>query len=385
MSDSGPRILIVAGEASGDLHGGSLVRALRETLPGSRFFGMGGNRMRDAGVETLFDIDRMGAVGVFEFLGDFAHYLKVYRTLVDEIVSKKYSAAILIDYPTLNLRLARHCRQQGCPVYFVISPQIWAWRKGRIRHIRRDVTRMYVVLPFEESIYRQAGVDVEFVGHPFVDHVFPSMTREESRKAFGLDSQKPIVGILPGSRQNEIRSLLGPLLDAARAIREQIPDCQFILPVAETLDPAPIRALVESAALGVRVVTGRSYDVMNSCDCLMVASGSATLEAGVLGCPMVIVYKFNILTYILAKLLVRIENFGLVNIVAGERVAPELLQGEVTGNRVAREVLSILQDPVRREHIASRLGRLRESLGEPGVMTRVARSIAQNLERRADP
>ncbi|MEO2044034.1 MAG: lipid-A-disaccharide synthase, partial [Nitrospinaceae bacterium] len=228
MNDKPYRYLVVAGEASGDLHGSNLISALKVLQPLARFSGMGGSRMREAGVETLFGIERMGTVGVIEVLNEFDHYYKVYRTLMKEIASRKYDAVILIDYPTLNLRLAKQGRRFDCPVLFFISPQIWAWRKGRIKDIRESVRKMFVILPFEEKLYLDAGVDAEFLGHPFIDMVHPSRSREESKMKYSLEPGIKTIGILPGSRMNEINSLLGVMVEAAERIRNELGPCQFL-------------------------------------------------------------------------------------------------------------------------------------------------------------
>ena len=380
MSDKSYRFLIVAGEASGDLHGSGLVHALKVIYPSCRFSGLGGKRMREEGVETFFDIDRMGAVGFVEVLSDLFHYWNVYRVLAGEISSGKYDAVILIDYPTLNLRLARQCRKHGCRVFFFISPQVWAWRKGRIKDIRRTVDKMFVLFPFEEEMYNKEGVSAEFLGHPFVETVRPTMPREEAIQEFSLDPERKTIGLLPGSRNNEIQFLLDLMIDSAGEIRKEIKDSQFILPVADTLDPEIIRRRLKSNPLDIRVVTGKSYDVMNCCDYLIVASGSATLEAGLMGCPMVIVYRLKWITYWLARLLLNTKVYGLVNVVAGEKVVPELIQSKATAKNVANEALKVLNDPKKHGILRSRLLQVRGSLGEPGVMDRVAGRIFKVLQ-----
>ena len=380
MSDKSYRFLIVAGEASGDLHGSGLVHALKVTHPSCRFSGLGGKRMREEGVETFFDIDRMGAVGFVEVLSDLSHYWNVYRVLAGEISSGKYDAVILIDYPTLNLRLARQCRKHGCRVFFFISPQVWAWRKGRIKNIRRTVDKMFVLFPFEEEMYNKEGVSAEFLGHPFVETVRPTMSREEAIQEFSLDPERKTIGLLPGSRNNEIQFLLDLMIDSAGEIRKEIKDSQFILPVADTLDPEIIRKRLKSNPFDIRVVTGKSYDVMNCCDYLIIASGSATLEAGLIGCPMVIVYRLKWITYWLARLLLNTKVYGLVNVVAGEKVVPELIQSKATAKNVANEALKVLNDPKKHGILRSRLLQVRGSLGEPGVMDRVAGRIFKILQ-----
>ncbi len=380
MSEKSYKILIIAGEASGDLHGSELVESLKFLHPNCRFFGVGGKKMRQAGVQTFFDIERMGTVGVIEILGELPHFINIYRTLAKEIATGGYDAAILVDYPTLNLRLAKLCKRAGCPVFYFISPQIWAWRKGRIKEIRQTVSRMFVVLPFEEVLYKEAGVDAEFLGHPFADVVRPSMEKDEALNEFGVDPGKKVIGLLPGSRKNEVQSLLTVMLAAAKEIQKELADCQFLLPVADSIDPDLIRQQLKGSPLNVRLVNGKAYDVMNCSDFLIIASGSATLEAGILGCPMVIVYKLNPLTYWLSQILVNVKMFGLVNIVAEELVVPELLQGQVTAENIAKEALVVLKDPEKQQAIRSRLLKIKTSLGEPGVLGRVALSISRYLD-----
>ena len=381
MNKEEPHFLIIAGEASGDLHGAKLVQALLDAYPKARFTGMGGGRMRDAGVNTLFGIERMGAVGFVEIFSDFGHYFGVYRALVKEIASLKYTAVILIDSPTLNLRLAKHSRKHSCPVYYFISPQVWAWRKGRIEDIRKSVHKMFVILPFEEKMYQEAGVDAEFLGHPFIDVVHPTRTRGDSLEKFALDSHKKTVGLLPGSRMNEITSLLDEILLAAEKIKKEMGECQFLLPVADTIDPVLIQQKLGSNPLGIKILTGETYNVMNTCDALIIASGSATLEAGIIGCPMVIIYKLNPLTYWLALMLINTPYYGLVNIVAGESVVPELIQSKANAENIAAEILKLLKNPEYCQEVRARLLLVRKNLGRPGVMKAVAASMVDSLSK----
>jgi len=381
MNKEEPHFLIVAGEASGDLHGAKLVQALLDVYPKARFTGMGGERMRGAGVQTLFGIERMGAVGFVEIFSDFGHYFGVYRGLVKEIASLKYTAVILIDSPTLNLRLAKHSRKHSCPVYYFISPQVWAWRKGRIEDIRKSVHKMFVILPFEEKIYQEAGIDAEFLGHPFIDVVHPTRTRGDSLEKFVLDSHKKIVGLLPGSRMNEINSLLDEILLAAEKVKKEMGECQFLLPVADTIDPVLIHQKLGSNPLDIKILKGETYNVMDICDALIIASGSATLEAGIMGCPMVIIYKLNPLTYWLALMLINTPYYGLINIVAGESVVPELIQSKANAENIASETLKFLKNPEYCQEIQNRLLLVRNKLGRPGVMKAVAASIVDSLSK----
>ena len=381
MNKEEPHFLIIAGEASGDLHGAKLVQALLDVYPKARFTGMGGEHMRDAGVNTLFGIERMGAVGFVEIFSDFGHYFGVYRALVKEIASLKYTAVILIDSPTLNLRLAKHSRKHSCPVYYFISPQVWAWRKSRIEDIRKSVHKMFVILPFEEKMYQEAGVDAEFLGHPFIDVVHPTRTRGDSLEKFALDSHKKTVGLLPGSRMNEITSLLDEILLAAEKIKKEMGECQFLLPVADTIDPVLIRKKLGSNPLDIKILKGETYNVMNTCDALIIASGSATLEAGIIGCPMVIIYKLNPLTYWLALMLINTPYYGLVNIVAGESVVPELIQSKANAENIAKEILKLLKNPEYCQEVQNRLLLVRKNLGSPGVMKAVAASMVDSLSK----
>ena len=381
MNKEEPHFLIIAGEASGDLHGAKLVQALLDVYPNARFTGMGGGRMRDAGVNTLFGIERMGAVGLVEIFSDLGHYFGVYRALMKEIASLKYTAVILIDSPTLNLRLAKHSRKHSCPVYYFISPQVWAWRKGRIEDIRKSVHKMFVILPFEEKMYQEAGVDAEFLGHPFIDVVHPTRTRGDSLEKFALDSHKKTVGLLPGSRMNEITSLLDEILLAAEKIKKEMGECQFLLPVADTIDPVLIQQKLGSNPLGIKILTGETYNVMNTCDALIIASGSATLEAGIIGCPMVIIYKLSPLTYWLALMLINTPYYGLINIVAGESVVPELIQSKANAENIAAEILKFLKNPEYCHEVQNRLLLVRKNLGRPGVMKAVAASMVDSLSK----
>ncbi len=373
------RVLIVAGEASGDLHGGHLVQALRKRSPGVEYEGVGGKNMRDAGVRTLFDIDRMGGMGLFEFFGTLWHHLQVFRRLSAKIRQGHYHAAILINYPVFNLKLAKVCRQAGCPALFYIGPQIWASRSGRIHAIRENVTKMYVILPFEEQIYKEANVPVEFFGHPFIDLARPQKSREEFLKELDLDPEIKTVGLMPGSRMSEVNYLFDDMVKAARIIREKLGACQFLLPVAPTIDPETLRQKLQDNPLNIKILSGDNYEVMNASDYLILASGSATLEAGLLGCPMVIIYKVHPLTYFIAMFFTHITHFGLVNIVAGEGVVPELLNEQVAPERIADEALQVLENPERMQAIRSRLDEVRQSLGAPNVIQRIAQNMIETM------
>jgi len=335
--------------------------------------------MQEAGVSTLYDISRMGGMGLFEFINGLWHHIEIYRKLSREIAKGKYRAAILINYPFFNLKLAKVCKQWDCPALFYISPQVWASRKGRVNTIRETVSKMYVILPFEEAIFREARVDVEYLGHPFIDIVQPQVSREEALQEFGLDPAVKTVGLLPGSRMSEINYLLDDMVGAARIIQKELGQCQFLLPVADSIDPELIRQRLGDNPLDIKVLTGRNYDVMNCSDALIMASGSSTLEAGLFTIPMVIIYKVHPLTYFIARFFTDITRFGLVNIVAEEEVVPELLNEQVTPERIAAEILKVLKDPEQDRAVKQRLQKVRESLGAPGVVARIARNMANSM------
>lgn len=379
MASKSNRVLIFAGEASGDLHGGGLVRTFKETHPDIEFEGVGGQSMKAAGVRLLSGIKGLNAVGFVELLGTLFRHLALFFDLRRRIARGDYRAAILINYPAFNLILASACKRFGCPVLFYIGPQIWASRPGRIHRIKKYVSKMYVVLPFEEPIYQKAGVPVAFLGHPFVDLVKPRQSLEETRAELKLEPGVPVVGLLPGSRKNEIRYLLDDMMKAAVLIKKEIGECRFLLPIADTLDEADIRRRVESFPVEVSLVPGKNYEVMQSSDFLILASGSATLEAAMFTCPQVIVYRVNPVSYALLSWLVKIKWFGLVNIVAEEEVATELLNEQVTPERLAHEALQVLKNPMRKEKIRNRLAVVRNSLGAPGVVGRVAADMAREM------
>lgn len=383
MSEKPLRLLMVAGEASGDLHGGNLARELRQWIPNLVMEGAGGDKMRQAGVSTRFDINQMSAVGIFELIGSLYQHWKIYKTFASSISQKKYDAAILVNYPGLNLRLARKCKEEGCPVFFFISPQVWVWERGRIKTIRETATKMYVLLPFEEKIYQDAGVDVEYHGHPFIDIVPPEKSREEVVKGLGLDPGLKTIGLLPGSRRMEVDKLLGDMLEASAIIKKELPECQFVIPVADNIDLEWIQEKLGSNPLAIKVVTQKNYDVMYCSDFLIMASGSATLEAGVMACPMVIIYKVNPLTYNLFRPFINLKYFGLVNIVAGKKIVPELLNSEANPGNIALQALLVLNDPERYKSVKADLLEARKSLGNPGVVQRIAKSISITLNNLA--
>jgi len=375
--------MIVAGEASGDLHAANLVRALKRRQPGLRFSGIGGAEMRSAHVETHYDIDRLAAVGLFEVFGRLPWYRRVFADLAGRVRRERPNALILVDFPDFNLRLVRKAKRWGVPAIYFIGPQVWAWRKGRLKTIRKCVDKMLVVLPFEEAFYRQAGVDAEYVGHPLTSHVKTSLTRAQARAAFGLDPARPTVGLLPGSRRREVRVMFPIMLEAARKLREERPGMQFILPLAPSVERSQVEDLVERSGLGVAVADSGKYDAMSCADFLVAVSGTITLEAGLLQIPMLIIYRGDTPSYLLFALGHRVPLIGLVNVIAGKAVVPELRQFQVTPANIVKATLAVLDDPVRYRRTQEELGKVADALGRENASERAAECILAHLARTA--
>lgn len=364
--------MIVAGEASGDLHGSNLVREALRLDPSLSFFGIGGRRMREAGVETLVDASEMAVVGLVEVLAHFGVISRAFTAMRRILRNDPPDLLILIDYPDFNLMLAKVARRAGVKVLYYISPQVWAWRVGRVKKIARLVDRMAVVFPFEVPFYEKARVPVTFVGHPLADTVRPTMGRTEAIASFGLDPGKRTVGLFPGSRRGEIARLFPVILETAAELGKRYPDLQFILPLASSLTDADIGPQLAASGLGVTVARDKVYDVMQVCDAIVTVSGTVTLEIALMGVPMVIIYKVSPLTYMVGMRLIRVDHIGICNIVAGERVVPELTQHDATAARIAAEIGRYLDDGAYARSVRGKLALVKEKLGAGGCSERVA-------------
>lgn len=373
-------VIIVAGEASGDLHGASLVREIKKIHPKVAFGGIGGRALRSAGVDVWFDSKDLAVVGIFEVIVSLAKILQAFTYLRHFLKTHKPDLLILIDYPDFNLPLAKVAKKYGIPVMYYISPQVWAWRKGRVRNIARFVDKMVVIFPFEVAFYRTYNVDVEFVGHPLLDIVRPISLKEETRRRLGLREDKTTIALLPGSRGSEIRRMLPSMLGAAKILKEALPDVQFILSIAPTLGRPDIEPLIPSHVKDLKVTDSYIYDVMNACDLIITASGTATVEAAIMNTPMVVIYKVSPLSYFIARRLVKVNHIGMVNLIAGERVVPELIQDEATPDRIATECLKILGDELVANSIKEKLKRVKDRLGAGGA-SRKAALVAYRLLR----
>ncbi|MBT0665551.1 lipid-A-disaccharide synthase [Geobacter pelophilus] len=373
--------MIVSGEASGEMYGARLVEEARRINPGLSFFGMGGQRMREAGVDILVDAADMAVVGLIEVIAHFGVIRRAYATLRNILREDPPQLLILIDYPDFNLLLARVAKKAGVKVLYYISPQVWAWRAGRVHKIARLVDHMAVVFPFEVPFYEKAGLAVTFVGHPLVDMVKPAMGKTAACSSCGLDPLRPVVGLFPGSRKGEVKRLFPVILETARLLRERFPDLQFVLPMASSLTMDDLQPQIAASGLAVTVVDGRVHDVIQACDVIVTVSGTVTMEIALLGVPMVIIYKVSPLTYAIGTKLIRVDHIGICNIVSGERVVPELTQHDAVPEKIAAELGKMLIDRDYSESIREKLHRVRSLLGESGASQRVARLAVDMLEQ----
>ena len=370
-------MVIVAGEASGDLHGSNLVKAMKSLDPETIFWGIGGREMERAGVKILLSSSDMAVVGLTEVLSKLQTIVQASRKLKSIIKDKHPDLLILIDYPDFNIHIAGIAKRFQVPVLYYISPQVWAWRKGRVRKIARRVDRMAVILPFEEELYRRRGMKVDYVGHPLLDAFEYRKTGHES--SFSVQ-RYPVLGLLPGSRKEEIRNLLPVMVEAAGLLGRRYSGIRCVLPLAPTIEPEFVETFIRNSPVETKVIQGDVHEVLSSCDVALVASGTATLDTAIMGVPMAIAYKVSLISYWIGKMVIKVPHIGLVNLVAGEDVVPEIIQHEVTAERLAHEVETILEDREFRLKMKEKLRRVKESLGRGGASERTA-EIALEMMR----
>ncbi|MBI3651762.1 MAG: lipid-A-disaccharide synthase [Acidobacteria bacterium] len=417
--------MVVAGEASGDKHGAALARSLKQLYPETLFdfFGAGGEEMRLAGVETLVDAKDVAIIGIPEIIGALGKFYSAYKKLIAAANERKPDAVVLIDWPDFNMRVAKKLRKQGFKIIYYISPQVWAWRRYRVKALRRDVDKMLVILPFEEEFYRAENIDVEYIGHPLANAVHLTTTRAAFAAQYQLDATRLWIALLPGSRHKEIHYHLPAMLDAAA--RLQNADCgvrsadspslqndkspiakeqatetlkdsesphsalrtpqsenphsairtpQFILPLASTISRQQVEATIEASGVNVKIIERDTYNAMGVADFAIVASGTATVETALADTPMVIVYRGSEVNWRLIRPLIHLDTFGMVNLIAGRRIVPELMQHDVTGEKIAAEVKAILNNQ-------ERLKKMREDLRE--VQLKLKAGGANGAERAA--
>jgi lipid-A-disaccharide synthase len=367
----GKQIMLVVGEASGDTLGAHLVKALLKRDPTLRIFGVAGEHLQRTHFEVLFSVAKLTGMGVVELLGNLKNIWRAYHLLKSTLRERKPDLLVLIDFPEFNLRLAKIARRLGIPVLYYVSPQVWAWRRGRVRQIAERVDRIAVIFPFEVPFYESYGIKVVFVGHPLLEVVQASAGRETALSRLGLDPRKPTVALLPGSRRKELWYHLPVLLQAAVRLRRER-DVQFICVKAGTIDRAELEEIFARSPLRVPIAEKDRYDAINAADLVWTASGTATLESALLLKPMIIVYRLSSISYFLARLLVSVQYIGIINIIAGEKIAPELVQSDLRPDRVVEESRAILDNRQVREAIIQKLIRLKDKLGAPGAANRVA-------------
>ena len=366
MSES-HRIFISAGEASGDLYGSLLIEALRGRLGGGEFFGCGGDRMRAAGCRTLVDARELAMVGIVEVLPGLPRAWRALQLLKSSVQKDPPALAILIDFPDFNLRLAKELKRLGVPVVYFVAPQVWAWRPGRLKALRRSVDRLLCIFPFEQEFFRAGGVSAEFVGHPLATRVAPTLSGEQFRTRFGLPETAPLIALLPGSRRREIELNLPPLIETARILLagSASGDYCFLVPAASTVGSEWLRGQTRDSGLTLHVVEDHTYDVLGHSAAAVVASGTATIETALLGTPMVVVYRVSRATWWLGRDLVNTQFFSMVNLVAGQRIVSEFIQDEFQPEAVARDVRLLLESPLLRDRMRQQFRDIAEKLRGP--------------------
>lgn len=373
------RVMIVAGEPSGDLHGGRLVAELRKLRPDLEVFGVGGDRMEGAGMELVYHVRDFSFMGFWEVAGHLPFVRRAMMRLEGLLSERKPDAVVLIDYPGFNLRFGAKAKRAGVKVAYFISPQVWAWGKGRVRKIRRIVDRMLCILPFEENFYRRLGVPAVYVGNPLLDEARPRLSKETFCRQQGLSASQALVGLLPGSRRQEIENILPAMLGACRMLSEKQPSAQFALNLAPGSSEETVAAMARDSGVKLAVTAGQSYELMAHSDLVLAASGTATLECGIIGTPMIIVYRTSLISYLLGRMLIKVPYIGLVNLVAGKKVAPEFIQHEARPGAIFLMAQMLLAEGRPRQAVREELARIPGLLGEPGAAARAAREIVSLL------
>jgi len=368
------RVLIISGEASGDTYGAELIRHVISMKPKTEFFGIGGQKMRDAGLTALFHAEEVSVVGFIEILKQLRPILKALSLLKRSVRDLNPDLVILIDFPDFNFRIARAAKKAGVPVFYYVSPQVWAWRRGRVKTIVKNVDRMIVIFPFEVDFYREAGVSVEFYGHPIMDVI-----GEGYGDARTFDPARPMIALLPGSRHGEVERHMDVLLEAGCLIMEKIPGARFCVPLAPGLSEDVISPYLERSVLSVEVIHGDFHRVVGTSDVAIACSGTATLETALLGTPMVVYYRLNPMTYLLGRMLIQVDYISMVNLISRESVVPELIQDDANPENIAREALRLLTDDAARGEMIEKLKAVKRAVGLPGASRRVAMRVTDFL------
>jgi lipid-A-disaccharide synthase len=369
------KILIISGEPSGDLHAANLIRDLKISDPSLKFFGIGGGLSRKAGADVIFDITKLALVGAVEVIKNISVVKRAHDTVMSRIKAESPDAAILVDYPGFNLRMARDLAKRGIPVFYYISPQLWAWAPKRIDLVKKYVKKMVVFFKFEEDLYKRHGIDAEFVGHPLLDVVKVTSSRSEVLKKYGLSETRPTIAILPGSRISEINTFLPILAESARVINEKMGGVQFILSKHPARPASMYEGALKGAAFEYRIAEGDLHNIVAASDFAIVASGTATLETAIVGTPYLLVYKASLITYMLYKIVATIPFLGIANVVAGRGVIPEFLQFNMTPAKISAKTIELISDPAKLAAMRRDLAEVKSALGSPGASARAAGAI----------
>lgn len=374
-------VLFSAGESSGDQHAAHMFQEMQTLCPEIRGIGMGGAKMRQAGIDIRFDSSGIGVIGLVEILKHYGEIRTALRVMKNIVAAEKPDLLVCVDYKEFNLKLAQFAKRQGVKVLFYVSPQVWAWRPGRVQTYGKAIDMMAVIFPFETAYYQAENVPVRYVGHPSVDKVHPLHSKQQDFERFGLERARPVVGILPGSRANEIKRMLPVMLDAVKRLAERDSQLQFVLPQADSVSDEVLQGYLQDFPIAIKVVKQQAYDAIQCCDAVMTTSGTASLEIALLQVPMLIAYRLSPLTYWLGKQLVKIPFIGLPNIIAGKAIVKELIQHEVTPVNLADEIERLLHDPNYRTTAITELSRVKSLLGQGGGSKNMADLALQMLRQ----
>jgi lipid-A-disaccharide synthase len=373
------KILIITGEASGDLHGAGLIRELKKINPDIEYSGVGGVKLKEEGMSLIFGIEKLAFMGFYEVMNNIGLIKELKKKLINHLDQCKPDLVILIDYPGFNLRFAKEVKKRKIPVLYYISPQVWAWGKRRVNTIKKLVDRMVVFFPFEEKLYKEAGVEADFIGHPLLDLVKPSLSKGEFRDNLQIKENEILIGLLPGSRWQEIEKILPIMIRSCLILKKRLENLQVAIGLAPTIDKQKVEALLIKNNFTIPICENFTYDLMSHSDLLLATSGTATLESAISGTPLIVLYKTSLLTYLLARELVKIPNIGMVNIAAGKKIVPEFIQSQAKPEKIAGEMEKILKDEDEYKRIKIELNEVKTRLGEKGAYRRGARIVNQML------
>lgn len=377
-------ILIVAGEASGDLHAADLINEIKKLEPQIKFFGLGGEKMQEQGVDLSFNMTELAVVGLFEVLRNLNKFKKIFHDLLRKVNAKKPDLAILVDYPGFNLRLAEELKKRNIPIIYYISPQVWAWGGGRIKTIKKLVRRMIVFFKFEEDLYKTRGIPVSFVGHPLIDHVKTTTSKEELFRKFNIPDSQFTIALLPGSREKEVKNMLPIMLDTATLLYRELPGVKFLILRSSTVKEELFNHLLAGYRLPVYTLHNMTYDGLAASDFAVVTSGTATLETAILGIPMVIIYKVSFLSWLCLRMIIKVPFIGMVNIIAKQCIVPEFIQYHARPKMIAHYVKETLANPQKLDNIKRLLFEVKKQLGEKQAARKAAAVILEELQKNED-